>query len=118
MVEGGRIDPRFARVVKALTRKPSVTYGGGTGFGSDALKFRGKLFAFLSSKGAFVAKLPADRVSELVRLGRGEHFEPAPGRVMREWIAVNGGSEQWMGLAREALLFLAGRPRAGKDGGA
>ena len=40
----------------------------------------------ISSKGQFVAKLPRERVDELVRLGQGEHFDPGHGRKMKEWV--------------------------------
>jgi len=111
---GGRAaaapDPRFATVVAALTRKKGVTYGG-KGFGSSGLKVNGKLFALISSKGQFVAKLPRARVDELVRLGQGAPFDPGHGRLMKEWIALDGGAAAWMGLAEEAHAYVSGGRR-------
>ena len=102
--EPGDIDPRFAPVVAAFSKDPQVTYGG-KGFGSTGLKVNGKIFAMFS-QGKFVAKLPRDRVAELVRLGQGEYFDPGHGRLMKEWIAVEGAGKSWAGLAREAHRFV------------
>src|SRR5947199_3510026 len=77
------VDPRFAPVIAAFARDRRVTYGG-KGFGSSGLKVDGKLFAMISSRGHFVAKLPRARVDELVRLGKGEPFDPGHGRLMKE----------------------------------
>jgi hypothetical protein len=102
-----QIDPRFAPVVEALLRSPGVTYGG-KGFGSTALKLRGKLFAFISSTGRFVARLPRERVEALVRERVGKPFEPAPGRIMKEWLELDGRPATWLALATEAHRFAAG----------
>jgi hypothetical protein len=101
------VDPKFAPVVAAFAKDREVTYGG-KGFGSTGLKVNGKLFAMISSKGKFVAKLPKDRVDELVRLGKGEYFDPGHGRLMKEWIAFDGGAKSWPDLAFEARRFVGG----------
>jgi len=98
------IDPSFAPVVDAFAKDRRVSYGG-KGFGSTALKVDGKIFAMMSSKGKFVVKLPRDRVDELVRLRRGEYFDPGHGRLMKEWLAMEGGAGSWVALAREAHRF-------------
>jgi hypothetical protein len=103
-IRAAGIDPSFAPVVDAFTKDRRVTYGG-KGFGSAALKFDGKIFAMMSSKGKFVVKLPKGRVDELVRLGRGEYFDPGHGRLMKEWLAVESGAGSWVELAREAHRF-------------
>ena len=54
-----------------------------------------------------MAKLPKQRVAELVAVGRGEPFDPGPGRLMREWVAVHGSGD-WLPLAREARRFVGG----------
>lgn len=72
---------RFSHVVDALTCNRDVTHGGDNGFGSGALKVHGKIFAMLSSKNQFVVKLPKDRVYDLVASGKGERFEPRPGKA-------------------------------------
>jgi hypothetical protein len=84
---------------------------GGKGFGSTGLKVNGKLFTFISSKGTFVAKLPRDRVRELVGQGIGEHFDPGHGRLMREWIAVEPAGQNLVELAREAYRYVGRAPR-------
>jgi hypothetical protein len=102
-----RVDPRFARVVAAFAKHRDVTRGG-KGFGSTGLKVNGKLFAFISSRGKFVAKLPRERVDELVSASQGEHFDPGHGRVMKEWIAVDPGRADLVELARAAYRFARG----------
>jgi len=101
------IDPRFAPVVDAFAKDRQVTYGG-KGFGSAALKVNGKIFAMMSSKGTFVAKLPKHRADELVRLGKGRYFDPGHGRLMKEWVALGGATATWLELAREAYRFAKG----------
>ncbi len=61
----------------------------------------------ISSKGKFVAKLPKDRVDELVRLGKGEYFDPGHGRLMKEWVVLGSATASWAELAREARRFVA-----------
>lgn len=104
------VEPRFRAVVDAFARDRQVTYGG-KGFGSSGLKVNGKLFALVSDRtGQFVAKLPKARVDELVRAKKGEPFDPGHGRLMKEWIALSPGQEDWTALAREAYRFVKGGP--------
>jgi hypothetical protein len=56
----------------------------------------------MSSKGHFVVKLSKERVSELVRTGRGVAFDPGHGRLMKQWLVVTAGRKSWIPLAREA----------------
>ena len=101
---------RFRAVVDAFARDRQVTRGG-KGFGSSGLKVNGKLFVLLSDRtGQFVAKLPKARVDELVRGGKGEPFDPGHGRLMREWVALFPGEEDWVVVAREACRFVKGGP--------
>jgi hypothetical protein len=79
---------------------------GGKGFGSGALKVNGKIFAMMSSKGAFVVKLPKERVDELVSTGKGEYFDPGHGRLMKQWVAVHSPKTGWTRLAQEARNFV------------
>jgi hypothetical protein len=102
------IDPRFQPVVAAFAKDRRVTYGG-KGFGSSGLKVDGKLFAMIASRGQFVAKLPKDRVGELVRAGKGAYFDPGHGRLMKEWVALDGAPASWLALAKEARAFVGGR---------
>lgn len=104
------VDPRFQPVVAAFAKDRSVTHGG-KGFGSSGLKVNGKLFAFVSSKGQFVVKVPKDRVEELVRAGKAEQFDPGHGRRMKEWAAIQSAASDWTQLAREAHRFVRGQER-------
>lgn len=75
-------------------------------FGSSGLKVGGKVFAMLV-KGNLVVKLPKERVDALVASGKGEHFDPGHGRLMKEWVTVGSGAEAaWVALAREAKGFV------------
>jgi len=99
-------EARFAAVVAAFAKQPRVTRGG-KGFGATGLKVDGKLFALVSSKGRFVAKLPRDRVAALVSAGQAAYFDPGHGRLMKEWVELKG-DEGWTALAREAHRFVGG----------
>ena len=106
-------EERFAKIVSALKRRPNVSLGASKkGFGSSALCVGGKIFAMISSKGGFVVKLPKDRVDALVAASAGKRFEPARGRVMKEWLVVAPASDtDWLSVAREALKFVAASSR-------
>jgi hypothetical protein len=86
---------------------------------SFGLKVDGKIFAMLV-KGQFVAKLPRERVDELVNGGDGEYFDPGHGRLMKEWVAIGAGKADWVELAKTAYDFVntsasARRPTAGRS---
>ncbi|MDE2070605.1 MAG: MmcQ/YjbR family DNA-binding protein [Gammaproteobacteria bacterium] len=98
-------DADLTALVKEFRQDRHVTYGG-KGFGSTALKVKGRIFAMLSSKGRFVVKLSGERVDELVQSGKGEYFEPARGRLMKEWLVVKLPESAWPRLAREAHAFV------------
>src|SRR5262249_45805519 len=102
-------DPRFARVIAALAGKRDVPRESRKGFGSGALKVNGKIFAMMTPRAEFVVKIPKARVDELVDEGIGERFEPGPGRVMKEWLALERHPERWTGLAEEAYQFVKGK---------
>ncbi len=92
-------------MIDALAGDRSVTRG--RMFGSTGLKVNGKVFAMLV-KGKFVAKLPGERVDQLVSSGAGEYFDPGHGKLMKEWVALAGAENQWVGLAKEARRFVSG----------
>ena len=106
--------PAFQQVVAALRREGGIDDGPDPSprrtFGSTGLKVNGKLFA-MSVKGALVVKLPKDRVDALVASGVGTHFDPGHGRLMKEWVAVQGSEDHWVNLAREAREFVSARAR-------
>src|SRR5579884_2525715 len=96
---------KFAKVAEAFSKDRAVEVGGGKGFGSGALKIRGKIFAMLSSQQRFVVKLSKKRVHELVTAGAGIRFEPRPGKPMNEWLVVKADRQDWIDLAKEAYEF-------------
>ena len=99
--------PEFNQVIRAFARDRRVTVGDGKGFGSGGLKVDGKLFALIDSSGRFVAKLPKQRVGELLAQGGGDAWDAGRGRVMREWIAMRANTD-WVAVAREARRFVGG----------
>ena len=99
-------DPRFAPVVATVAGKRDVTRESRQGFGSGALKVNGKIFAMMTPHAEFVVKIPKARVDELVNQGIGERFEPGPGRMMKEWLALDGHPELWTEFAQEAYQFV------------
>ena len=106
-------DARFAAIVETLVGEPCVTppdmgAGASRGFGSNALKVNGKIFAFVSGQ-RLVVKLPRSRVDALCASGDGLRFDPGHGRLMKEWLALAPTSDQdWLTLTREALTFVGG----------
>jgi TfoX/Sxy family transcriptional regulator of competence genes len=104
----GGLDPGLAQVVRAFENDRDVSLG--KMFGSVGLKVNGKVFAMVV-KGRFVAKLPKPRVDEIVGTGRGEHFDPGHGKLMKEWLAVRSEKTSWLELAREAHRFVKGGAR-------
>lgn len=100
-------DPAYAKVVSAFAHDKDVTPPkGGTGFGANALKVDGRIFAMLSSQGKFVVKLPKERVAALVTARKGAYFDPGRGRLMKEWLEMTSGQALWVSLAREAREFV------------
>lgn len=98
-------------IANAFAKDPKVTRETRRGFGSGALKVNGKIFAMVSSQDEFVVKLPKARVDELLEAGIGKRFEPGPGRVMKEWLAMQRETKtaSWLDLAREARRFVGGK---------
>jgi hypothetical protein len=72
----------------------------------NALAVDGKIFTMLTPKGAFVVKLPKDRVDALIDSGDGERFGPGA-RKMKEWVAIDPAADaDWVVLAKEAYGFV------------
>ena len=75
-------------------------------FGSEGLRIRGKVFAFVGYRGALVAKVPEARADELVAAGDAARMEMR-GRSMREWVLVTADrAEAWPGVTAEAFAFV------------
>ncbi len=102
---------RLDSIAKSFSSNRHVTRETRQGFGSGALKAKGKIFAMVSSNGEFVVKLPKARVDELVSAGAGKRFEPGPGRLMKEWLAMSREAKQanWLALSREACQYVGGK---------
>ncbi len=83
----------------------------GRGFGSNALKVDGKIFAALSN-GRLLLKLPAKRVEALVEARLGQRFSTGPGRIKKEWVTLAPSSaDEWMGLSEEARRHVLSQAR-------
>ena len=107
---------RYEDLVNELMGIEGVTPPrGGGGFGRSSLRYEGKIFAMLV-RGRLVLKLPASRVTALIRSGNGVAFDANKGTPMREWLSLDPGSDlDWLALATEALDFARGdRARAGQ----
>ncbi len=104
--DGSGTDPGFLPIVAAFARDPHVSRRRMFS-SSSVLSVNGKIFVMLV-RGSLVAKLPKERVDELVSDGRGEHFDPGHGRLMKEWVAVPAGKVPWVELAAEAHRFVKG----------
>jgi hypothetical protein len=100
------LTPEFVALITEFTKSPRVSYGG-RGFGARALRVDGRIFAMLDSKGRFVVKVPRARADALLARGQAIHFEPVPGRPMKEWLVVTGRPSSWKALAREAFEYVA-----------
>jgi hypothetical protein len=77
------------------------------GFGSNALKVGGKIFASLT-KGRLLLKLPEARVDALVKSKKATRFSTGAGRAKKEWVTVGPSSErEWLALAEEARAYVS-----------
>jgi TfoX/Sxy family transcriptional regulator of competence genes len=100
----------FAELCEEYAGMPAVSVpDGGRGFGSQALKINGAIFAMISGD-RLVVKLPARRVAELIESGSGQPFDAGKGKPMKEWVALLGGEAECRDLVAEALAF--GRSRS------
>lgn len=79
-----------------------------TMMGLPCLRLDGAFFASLEKRtGELIVKLAADDVSARIARGEGHPFAPA-GKVFREWLALEGGTEAvWRAALRDALEFAA-----------
>jgi hypothetical protein len=75
-------------------------------FGSEGLRIRGKVFAFIASGGELLVKVPEARADELVAAGTAAHMVMRE-RTMREWVVLDPGApDQWSSLIGEAFHYL------------
>ena len=79
------------------------------GFGSDALKVDGKIFATLS-KGRLLLKLPGERVEALIAANIGARFSTGAGRAKKEWVTIAPTNPaHWVRLSDEARAYVVSR---------
>jgi len=75
-------------------------------FGSEGLRLRGKVYAFVGYSGALIVKLPRGRIDELIAEGTVVRLEMR-GRAMREWAScAQPDAATWAQLVDEARDFL------------
>ena len=96
-------------LVAELPSHPPVSHA--RMFNGDGVKVRAKFFAFVGRNGDLVAKLPADRVQELVAQRAGAPVVMGR-RSMREWVRVpaEAGVGVWSEVLDEAYRFGLARP--------
>jgi hypothetical protein len=94
----------FDPIAAEYLQRPGVDIG--PMFGSEGLRIRGKVFAFVGYRGSLVVKVPESRADAVVAAGVGERMSMR-GREMREWMLI--GPEQpdaWSDLVAEAFAFV------------
>jgi hypothetical protein len=94
----------FDPIAAEYLERPGVDIG--PMFGSEGLRVRGKVFAFVGYKGALVVKVPAARADEIEAAGDGERMRMR-GRTMREWVVVPvDRADRWAPLTADAFAYL------------
>jgi hypothetical protein len=84
--------------------RPDVDFG--PMFGSQGLRIRGKVFAFVGHLGSLVLKLPESRVDALDGEDGIERMTIRE-RTMREWLIVPAtAAERWEPLLAEAFAYV------------
>lgn len=99
-----QLTPEFNKVVSSFADHRDVRFGRMFS-SSSVLNVDGKIFA-MCRKGELVAKLPKERVDELVARRKGVRFDPGRGRIMKEWIVIPPKKEDWLQIAKEAYEFV------------
>ena len=94
----------FDPIAERLCALPDVDIG--RMFGTDGLRVRSKIFAFVAHQGSLVVKLPEERIGELAADGIGAPMVMR-GRPLREWAEIApDASETWAALIDEAHRFV------------
>jgi hypothetical protein len=75
-------------------------------FGSEGLRIRGKVFAFVGYRGSLVVKVPEARADAAVAAGEGERMSMR-GRQMREWLLIGPEhADSWAPFVSEAYAYV------------
>jgi hypothetical protein len=76
-------------------------------FGTEGLRVRGKVFAFVAHEGTLIAKVSQQRADELAA-SDGATRMIMRGREMREWVSLplEAGTASWRALIVEARDFV------------
>lgn len=94
----------FDEIAGGYLDRPGVDIG--PMFGSEGLRIRGKVFAFMGHRDGLIAKLPRERIDALEASGRVERMVMRE-RAMREWVFVGpDASDLWAGVVAEAFAFV------------
>lgn len=94
----------FDPIVEPLLAMTDVDVG--RMFGSEGVRIRGKVFAFLGFDGTLMAKLPSARIDELVGSGVARRMVMR-GRPLREWVEVDTDrADAWPEIVHDAYAFL------------
>jgi hypothetical protein len=102
----------FAELIAEFADRPGVTVPGADGrrgFGSNALRINGAIFAMISRR-ELVLKLPRERVAELIDRGQGGPFTAGKRTPMGQWLVVDVAAAPWRQLADEAFDFVSVSP--------
>jgi hypothetical protein len=103
--DGNAAEGLYALLAERYAGKPAA--GHSRGFGSNALKVNGKIFASLT-KGRLLLKLPEARVDSLIKSKKGLRFSTGVGRVKKEWVTIGPTTEkEWLAFADEARTFVS-----------
>ncbi|WP_248243371.1 TfoX/Sxy family protein [Microbacterium kunmingense] len=75
-------------------------------FGSEGLRIRGKIFAFLSFDGQLIVKVPAERANELVETTPARRMVMRE-REMKEWLFFEQtDAALWPAAVDEAFAYV------------
>lgn len=94
----------FDPIVAEYLGRPGVDIG--PMFGSEGVRIRGKVFAFVGHRGNLVVKVPAERADALEAAGDGERMHMR-GRTMREWVVLDPDrADRWPAVTAEAFAYV------------
>jgi uncharacterized protein YndB with AHSA1/START domain/TfoX/Sxy family transcriptional regulator of competence genes len=104
--DGPTARERFDELANDHLGLPGVSTG--RMFASEGLKVHGRFFALVSRE-RLVLKVPSDQAAALVAAGDAVPFEPAPGRRMKEWVALIPPADlrHWRRLMADARAYVA-----------